>query len=165
MKPPDPIRYAVMFEADQVRTFETFAGRLSAWWPMETPSPRAKSADVRVEEWGGGRIYRVDSGGREHEWGHVTSWNPPHLFSFISGTDPAAESTEVDLRFQRLGPALTRVVVEHRGWERLSTALYDRHTIHAGGWLAALRLYAAFVETDAASAGDLRPSRDGYWTD
>ena len=28
--------------------------------------------------------------------------------------------TEIELRFKALGPALTRVEVEHRGWEALS---------------------------------------------
>ena len=66
------------------------------------------------------------------------------------------ERTEVALRFQRFGPALTRVVIEHRGWEKLSSALYDRHTSHVGGWLAALRRYAAIFETDAATASATR---------
>lgn len=143
-----------MFEADQQRTFETFARRLPAWWPMESRPRRGRSAEVRIEECRGGHIYRVDPGGREHEWGRLTSWDPPRSFSFVSVAGP--ERTEVALRFQRLGPALTRVVVEHRGWEKLSSALYDRHTSHVGGWLAALRRYAAIFETDAATASATR---------
>jgi hypothetical protein len=157
---PEPIRQAFVVEADQRRTFKTFACTLSAWWPMEARSPRGQPADVRIEECRGGRIYRVDQGGREHEWGHVTLWDPPQAFSFVSETLPGPERTEVALRFQRLGPALTRVVVEHRGWERLSSALYDRHTSHVGGWLAALRRYAAIFETDAAADGRRRPATD-----
>jgi hypothetical protein len=163
VKSPEPIRQALILEVDQHRTFETFVRRLSTWWPMEARSPHRPSAQVRVEEWGGGRIYRVDPGGREYEWGRLTSWDPPNSFSFVSESAPESERTEVALRFQRLGPALTRVVVEHRGWERLSSALYDRHTSHVGGWLAALRRYAAIFETDA-SAGDRRQSSDAPWS-
>jgi hypothetical protein len=159
VKSPEPIRHALVLEADQHRTFETFVRRLPTWWPMEARSPHRGSAQLRVEEWGGGRIYRVDPGGREYEWARLTSWDPPKSFSFVSESAPESERTEVTLRFQRLGPALTRVVVEHRGWERLSSALYDRHTSHVGGWLAALRRYAAIFETDA-SAGDRRQSSD-----
>ena len=163
MESPEPIRQALMLEADQCRTFETFVHRLSTWWPMEVRSPHRRSAEVRVEEWCGGRIYRVDSGGREHEWGRLTSWHPPDSFSFMFDGAAESEPTEVALRFQRLGPALTRVVVEHRGWERLSGALYDRDTSHAGGWLAALRRYAALFETDAAA--DRRRTSDAPFSD
>jgi hypothetical protein len=77
---------------------------------------------------------------------------------------PGSESTEVDLRFQRLGPALTRVVVEHRGWERMSSALYDRHTTYEGGWLAALRRYASVFEAESggvAPPGERRRGTNG----
>jgi len=157
-----------MFEADQERTFRAFAQRLSLWWPMESRPPHRKAPDIRIEEWLGGRIFRVDATGGEHECGVVTSWNPPDSFSFISGTAPGPETTEVDMRFQRLGPALTRVVVEHRGWERMSTALYDRHTTDAGGWLAVLRRYASVFETDAGPAATVpnrRTSGDGLTSD
>lgn len=159
MKSPEPIRQSLMFEADQDRTFEAFARRLSAWWPMDHRPLHRGPTEVRIEEWGGGRIYLVDRGGREREWGQVTSWNPPDSFSFVPGVLPGSDATEVDLRFQRLGPALTRVVVEHRGWERMGGALYDRHTTYEGGWLAALRRFAAVFEADDAGRAAPREGR------
>lgn len=138
-----------MIEADQERTFRTFVRQLAAWWPMETRTfTPAKVSDVRVEEWVGGRVYQVLGAGGERDWGHVTSWDPPNAFSFSWDVAPGLEFTEVDLHFQRLGPALTRVVVVHHGWECLSTALLDRYTRYAGGWLAALRRFAAMFEVE-----------------
>ena len=93
MDAPEPIRQALVFEADQRRTFETFARRLPAWWPMESRPRRGRSAEVRIEECRGGHIYRVDPGGREREWGQLTSWDPPRSFSFVSVAGP--ERTEV----------------------------------------------------------------------
>jgi hypothetical protein len=137
-----------MIEADQERTFNTFVRQLAAWWPMETRAITSGNAvnNLRVEEWVGGRIYQVQHPGGEYDWGHVTSWNPPDSFSFTWEGLPGPDFTEVDLHFQRLGPGLTRVVVEHYGWERLSTALLDRYTKYSGGWLAALRRFAAMFE-------------------
>ncbi|MUN42698.1 SRPBCC domain-containing protein [Actinomadura litoris] len=149
MKPVEPIRQALMIEASQERTFHTFVRRLSAWWPIEgRAAATGKPGDVRVEEWVGGRVYQAGRAGAERERGHVTIWNPPSSFAFTWEVAPGAEITEVHLQFQRLGPALTRVVMVHRGWECLSTALLDRYTGHAGGWLAALRRFAAMFETD-----------------
>jgi hypothetical protein len=146
-----------MIEADQHRTFEAFARRLSAWWPGDTG--RRRPADVRIEE-RIGRIYQLGADGVEREWGRLTSWRPPHSFSFVPGAGDAPEDTEIALHFQRLGPALTRVVVEHRGWERMSSALYDRHTVAVGGWLAALRSYASLFETETPRAASVRPAAD-----
>jgi hypothetical protein len=138
-----------MIEADQERTFRAFVTRLGAWWPLQERliTPR-KSGEVHVEEGLGGRIYEVGKRGDEYVLGWVTLWKPPDAFSFTWEMSPGSESTAVDLHFQRLGPALTRVVVIHHGWERLSTVLLESYTDHAGGWLGALRRFAAMFEIE-----------------
>jgi Activator of Hsp90 ATPase homolog 1-like protein len=149
VKPLEPIRHALMIEADQDRTFHAFVRRLGAWWPIQerVVTPR-KSGELRVEEWLGGRIYQVGDPDGEYDFGRVTLWKPPDAFSFTWAVSPGLEFTEVDLLFQRLGPALTRVVVAHHGWERLSSALLDSYTSHVGGWLGALRSFAAMFEVE-----------------
>lgn len=149
----EPIRHALMIEADQERTFHTFVERLGAWWPMQERliTPR-KSSELHVEEWLGGRIYEVGDPGGEYDVGRVTLWKPPDAFSFTWEMSPGLEFTEVDLHFQRLGPALTRVVVVHHGWERLSSALLESYTSHVGGWLGALRRFAAMFEAEDPAA-------------
>jgi hypothetical protein len=139
-----------MIEADQERTFHTFVRQLGAWWPMETrPITPGKMPEVRVEEWLGGRVYEIRDFGGEYDCGHITSWNPPTSFSFTWAAVPGPEHVAVDLHFQMLGPALTRVVVVHHGWECLSTALLDRYAKFAGGWVMALRRFAAMFEDDS----------------
>jgi hypothetical protein len=44
--------------------------------------------------------------------------------------------TEVELRFRTLGPALTRVELEHRGWERLTEEQLAAVSAVAGGYSA-----------------------------
>ena len=153
MKTFEPIRQALMIEADQQRTFDMFVRQLSAWWPMRPPGVQRRTSDVRVEEWPDGRIYRVDRSGTEADLGRVISCDVPRSFSFSWGPASGPERAEVYLRFQSLGPALTRVVVEHRDWECLSTALFEGYTDFAGGWVSALRRFAALFEVEPSVAG------------
>ncbi len=94
-------------------------------------------------------IWHIRDFGGEYNCGQITSWNPPNSFSFTWEAMPGPEQIAVDLHFQRLGAALTRVVVVHHGWECLSTALLDRYAKFAGGWVMALRRFAAMFETDS----------------
>jgi hypothetical protein len=56
-------------------------------------------------------------------------------------------ATEVELRFLALGPALTRVELEHRGWDRLSPDLARRHPgSYLAGWTLILDRLAAHAE-------------------
>ena len=43
-------------------------------------------------------------------------------------------ATEVELRFTALGPALTRVAVEHRGWEALTEEQLAADCAQPGGY-------------------------------
>jgi uncharacterized protein YndB with AHSA1/START domain len=43
--------------------------------------------------------------------------------------------TEVELTFAELGPLLTRVAVEHRGWEQLTEEQLARGCALPGGYL------------------------------
>ena len=44
-------------------------------------------------------------------------------------------ATEVELAFAELGPQLTRVTVEHRGWERLTAEELGKDFALPGGYL------------------------------
>jgi Activator of Hsp90 ATPase homolog 1-like protein len=145
--PLEPIRHQLMIEADQERTFHTFLRQVVARWHGGThPITPENVSDVRVEEWLGGRLYEKHGQGGKRDLGQITSWDPPESFSFTWNLIPGPELTEVDLHFQKLGPTLTRVVVTHHGWERLSNALFDRYARYAGGWAWALRRFEAMFE-------------------
>lgn len=153
MEPPDvrtrtePVRQAVTIRSSRAHTFEVFVGRLGDWWPVETHSRGLdKVVEVRFERAHGGRVYEVWADGTERTWGEVITWEPLDRFAITWRN--LSEVTEVEVRFRELGPALTRVELEHRGWERLSAAEFaEWRSRYAGGWKLILGLF-----TDAATS-------------
>jgi hypothetical protein len=116
-----PIRKTIVVRSDVTHAFETFTGQLAAGWPL-VPFSRGgeRVTQVRVDPYTGGVITEVWDDGTTRVWGDVLTWDPPASFAMtwnVTGTP-----TEVELDFAALGPALTRIQLEHRGWERLSGA-------------------------------------------
>ena len=77
--------------------------------------------------------------------------------------------TEVELTFTTLAPALTRVAVEHRGWEALSDAQLSAACALPGGytggafdrgWAAILGRFAAALTDGGRDAPGARPAGD-----
>ncbi|NIH88235.1 SRPBCC domain-containing protein [Amycolatopsis granulosa] len=113
-----PVRQATLVRSDAAHTFDTFVRTIGVWWPVEPFSRgRERVRDVTFERRPGGRVYETWDDGTEHDWGEVLAWEPPERFTMTWLVTPAP--TEVELTFRALGPALTRVAVEHRGWEAL----------------------------------------------
>ena len=115
-----PIRQSTMVRSTIDHTFDVFVRTLDQWWPLRTHS-RGKERVVRVtcEERVGGRVYETWADGQTHTWGTLLAWEPPTRFVLTwEIVQPAV--TEVELTFRELGPSLTRVQVEHRGWDRLT---------------------------------------------
>jgi hypothetical protein len=73
-------------------------------------------------------------------------------------------ATEVELRFTALGPALTRVAVEHRGWEALTEQQLSEACALPGGYAGGAfdrgwsRILACFA---AAAVAEPEPEGDG----
>jgi hypothetical protein len=88
--------------------------------------------DVRVEEHAGGRISEIWEDGTEVIWGEILRWDPPQGFLMTWTRTPA--TTEVEFTFVSLGPDLTRVTVEHSGWETLSDMQWDQACPKPGGY-------------------------------
>ena len=150
---PSPIRCSTIVRSDRTHTFDVFVRRLGEWWPLR---PYSLSQDhvvgVTFTTQLGGRIYETRDDGSTATWGHVIVWEPPKRFAMT--WDVLAGGTEVEVSFRSLGPALTRVDLEHRGWEHLSehqlrTAVDGYRT----GWAAILADFtaAAEIRTDRAS--------------
>jgi uncharacterized protein YndB with AHSA1/START domain len=148
-----PVRQAVMVRAPQRRTFEVFVSTIGAWWPVQPFSAgQDRVRDVTVERRAGGRVYETWADGTEVTWGELLAWEPPDRFVMTWTMTPAA--TEVELTFTALGPRLTRVAVEHRGWEALTDeqlgadcALPGGYTggSYAAGWAHILGRLAAVL--------------------
>ena len=130
-----PIRQATTVRSDQAHTFDTFVRTIGAWWPV-TPYSRGgdRVRDVTIEQRQGGRVYETWDDGSEHEWGRIVIWEPSARFVMSWENTPVP--TEVELTFRALGPALTRVAVEHRGWEALTPEQLAEDCAMPGGYEA-----------------------------
>jgi uncharacterized protein YndB with AHSA1/START domain len=129
-----PVRQSVMVRSNRPHTFDTFVRTLGTWWPV---TPFSSGCDrvraVTFERRLGGRIYETWQDGTEVDWGEVLAWEPPARFVMSWTMTPVP--TEIELTFTELGPELTRVAVEHRGWERLTQEQIERDCALPGGYL------------------------------
>jgi len=153
-----PVRQATIVRSDIVHTFDVFVRTIGTWWPVRPFSAGAERVrDVTFEQREGGRIYETWHDGTIREWGTVESWTPPDGFVMSWQMTPA--STEVEFRFTALGPALTRVAVEHRGWERLTESQLVEACALPGGYSG-----GAFAKGWAHILGCLATAVDGEAT-
>lgn len=128
-----PVRQSTIVRSDVGRTFETFVRTIGAWWPVEPLSiGKGRVRDVTVDPRLGGRVYETWDDGTTVDWGQVVLWQPPGRFVMSWVHTPAP--TEVELAFAPLGPGLTRVTVEHRGWEHLAEQQLAEDCAAPGGY-------------------------------
>jgi Activator of Hsp90 ATPase homolog 1-like protein len=130
-----PIRQATVVNSDVAHTFDAFVRTIGQWWPVRAFSKGTdRVRDVTFERQAGGRVFESWDDGTEVDWGEVRVWEPPKRFSLTWRLTPV--TTEVELTFKALGRALTRVAVEHRGWEALSDEQVHEACALPGGYVA-----------------------------
>ena len=130
-----PIRQATTVRSDVEHTFAVFVREIGAWWPTPTISAGGEQVrTVTVEPRRGGRVYETWHDDTTVEWGRLLVWEPPRRFTMSWMCTPAP--TEVELTFTPLGTSLTRVAVEHRGWEALTEAQLREDCALPGGYAA-----------------------------
>jgi len=144
-----PIRQATMVRSNVEHTFEVFVDRLDQWWPLRTHSQgQERVTGVTVERRAGGRVYETWDDGETRTWGTLLAWDPPTRF-VLTWDIIEPRVTEVELTFRALAPSLTRVQVEHRGWEKLTdteiAAITERREGYSQGWAKILRLFTEAV--------------------
>jgi hypothetical protein len=155
-----PVKQSTLVRSDIAHTFDVFVRTIGVWWPVAPFSAgQDKVRDVTIEPRPGGRVYETWQDGTVIPWGELLAWDPPHGFTMTWTGTPAP--TEVELTFTALGPALTRVAVEHRGWEALSDAQLSEDCALPGGytggaynqgWETILRHFtAALLHTDGST--------------
>ena len=129
-----PVRQSIVVRSGQRHTFETFVRTIGIWWPV-TPfsAGRDRVRDVTFEQRQGGRVYETWQDGTEVDWGRVLVWAPPGRF--VMTWNMTSVVTEVELTFAELGRQLTRVAVEHRGWEQLTGEQLAKDCALPGGYL------------------------------
>jgi uncharacterized protein YndB with AHSA1/START domain len=119
------VRRTITVAASQERAFEVFTAQLGSWWPKEFHIGEADMADFIVEPKVGGRWYELGVDGKECQTGQVLAFEPPdrltlawHLNENWQYDPDPAHASEVEVRFIAEGPTLTRVELDHRGFER-----------------------------------------------
>jgi hypothetical protein len=147
---PAPVRRSIEVKASQTKAFEVFTQKTTAWWPKSHHIGKSPIAAAIIEPRVNGRWYERGEDGSECEWGYVIVWNPPHSLTLAWQIDAEFRFdpklvTEVEVKFQSVAPALTRVELEHRLLERFGDAA-ERTKERIGadaGWTAILRSFAA----------------------
>jgi uncharacterized protein YndB with AHSA1/START domain len=149
-----PVRQATLVRSDIAHTFEVFVTAIGVWWPVQPLSAGGeRTVDVTVEPRLHGRVFETWADGTVVEWGRLLAWEPPHRIAMTWTSTPV--TTEVELSFTELGPALTRVAVEHRGWEALSETQLSEDCALPGGYASGA--YAtgwAHILTQLAAAAE-----------
>lgn len=145
MKPPLRISFTVACPPQHA--FTVWTSRIDTWWPSDHTVTGAPDLTVVLERGVGGRIYERTTDGIEHDWGVVTTWDPPSKLAYRwhIGQGPDA-ATEVEVRFVAAGAADTRVEIEHRGWEQLGDAADERRDRNALGWESLLPHFVVAIE-------------------
>jgi Activator of Hsp90 ATPase homolog 1-like protein len=154
-----PVRQSVVVRAPQRHTFDTFVRTMGAWWPVQPFSAgKDRVRDITLERREGGRVFEVWDDGTEVTWGTLLAWEPPWRFVMTWQGTPA--QTEVELTFTALGPGLTRVAVEHRGWEALTEEELGQDCALPGGYASGgyavgwTRILGSFAATFGTGQGE-----------
>ena len=128
-----PVRQSTLVRGGAQHTFDTFVTTIGTWWPVQPFSAgKDRVRTVTMEPRQGGRVYETWDDGTEVDWGSLVAWEPPKRFVMTWVGTPAP--TEVEFTFAVLGPALTRVTVEHRGWEAMTEEQLAEDCALPGGY-------------------------------
>ena len=122
-----------------------WTARASAWWPVAHTVSRSAGLEVVFGPHVGGRIFERTGDGMDIVWGEVTTWDPPGRLGYLwhIATD-RSDATDVDIAFTEIEPSLTRVEIEHRGWERLGAEKGQTwRDANCGGWDGLLPAFVA----------------------
>lgn len=144
-----PLRISFDVACSVDHAFAVWTSRIGAWWPADH-SVTGRPAAVVIEAGVGGRIYERGEDGVEHDWGEVTTWQPPERLAYRWHlARDRADATVVEINFAAVGPASTRVDIDHRGWERLGSSAPLWRERNQLGWDSLLPHYLSAL-SDAA---------------
>ena len=148
-----PVRKSITVQASPLYAFDVFTAGLDRWWPKAHSIGSAPLIESVLEPGVGGRWLSRHSDGTEAVIGHVMKWVPGECFvvtwEISADWKPdsrAAFASEVEVRFEADGEGGTRVLLEHRNFERMGAE--PGQTMRDGvdnGWPGLLALFSAAV--------------------
>jgi Activator of Hsp90 ATPase homolog 1-like protein len=116
----EPLEISFDVECSVEHAFDTWTSRIEAWWPKEHTVSAERDVSVILEPRRGGRLYERTADGSEHEWGEITTWEPPTKFGYLWHIRrDRSDATDVEISFSALDASKTRVDIMHTGWDRL----------------------------------------------
>lgn len=132
--PGDQARAEIVVHVARAEAFRVFTEEIDQWWNHGRAfraSGRHPSV-LAIEPGVGGRLfetYEVRGAKRVLESGRVTIWEPPAriVFTWRNTNFAPHEHTEVEIEFDAMGDARTRVRVTHRGWRSIRPDHPARH--------------------------------------
>lgn len=141
----DPLRMSFDVACPAEHAFRVWTSGFGTWWPPDH-TVTGRAGLVVLQDGVGGRIYERTAEGTEYEWGEVTVWQPPARLAYLwyLGRD-RADATEVDIRFLAQGAGVTRIEIEHRGWERLGAVGGPWRDRNRAGWQSLLPHFMAAI--------------------
>ncbi len=146
-----PVRKSIVVKATPAQAFDAFSARIDRWWPKSHGIGPAPVRESIIEPFVGGRWYTRCEDGSDVTVGHVRAWEPGRrlVFSWEISADwkPDARiafASEVEINFTAVAGGETRVDLEHRDFERMTSPGGEtmRKAVD-GGWPGLLALFAA----------------------
>lgn len=108
--------------------FDVFTGDIGVWWRPGALFQLTPRGDGTLSFDDQQRLITTLPSGKVFEIGRVHVWQRGKrlAFSWRQGTFRPEQSTEVDIRFEKVGDD-TRITVEHRGWDEIPQDHVARH--------------------------------------
>lgn len=144
----EPLRISFEVACTPDHAFATWTRRASAWWPPDHTVSHERAAEIVFEPRAGGRIFERTPDGTEIEWGEIIEWDPPRRLRYLwhIATDPQ-NATDVEIVFRELADSMTRVEIEHGGWDRLGEIGEAWRNANQAGWDGVLPSYKEAART------------------
>ena len=130
MSGPSRVLVALRVPADPLRAFEAFTAEIARWWRPDGlfRFTTRRDGTLRFEPGPDGRLVETYPDATSFTIGEVLAWEPPQRLAITwrQASFGPDQTTELHVSFEPAGDE-TRVVVEHRGWDRIPADHAARH--------------------------------------
>jgi uncharacterized protein YndB with AHSA1/START domain len=140
----DRARVTTHVEVDALDAFQVFTEEIDRWWRRGPKFRNSRRFDGRLEFEGGegGRLVERSGDEEVFEIGRVLVWQPGArlVFEWRGSNFGPKDVTEVEVSFEPTASG-TRVVLEHRGWEKLPLDHPVRHGLDGSAFTSMIGLW------------------------